>query len=267
MTEKEYRQHPAVSRSELWKIRESPEKFKYFKEHPEESTPALVLGQALHKLALQPESFYDEFAVSETYDRRTKVGKEAYTAFCEANSGKTIITAEQFQQINGMVKSMFENPMSRKILMGAASKEKEYFWIDEPTGEECKCRADIVTKIGEIPLVVDIKTTTCAETEFFMKEAVKYGYDFQSGFYCDGINKCEGVEHGFCIIAVEKEEPYAVNILMADKNFMQRGTDLFREYIGIYHECKQSGNWYGYLGKTGAVNDLKLPAYLAKEVE
>ena len=28
MNEVEYRQHPAISRSELWKLRESPEKFK-----------------------------------------------------------------------------------------------------------------------------------------------------------------------------------------------------------------------------------------------
>ena len=32
MTEKEYRQHPAISRSELWHIRESPEKFKWYRE-------------------------------------------------------------------------------------------------------------------------------------------------------------------------------------------------------------------------------------------
>ena len=35
MTEKEYRQYPAISRSELWRIRESPEKFKWYREHPE----------------------------------------------------------------------------------------------------------------------------------------------------------------------------------------------------------------------------------------
>lgn len=267
MTEKEYRQHPAVSRSELWRIRESPEKFKYFKEHPRESTPALVLGQALHKLALQPQSFYDEFAVSEAFDRRTKVGKEAYTAFCEANANKTIITAEQFEQINGMVKSLYSNPLSRNLLMSGGEREKEYFWVDEFTGEECKCRADLVTTIDELPLVVDIKTTTCADTDAFMREAVKYGYDFQCGMYCEGIDKCDGVEHGFCIIAVEKDEPYSVNVLLADKNFRTRGADLYREYLGLYHECKESGNWYGYLGEKTEINDLGLPAYLAKEVE
>ena len=71
MTEKEYRAHPAVSRSELWRIRESPEKFKYFKENPQEPTQALLLGQALHKLVLQPTDFYNDFAVAESFDRRT----------------------------------------------------------------------------------------------------------------------------------------------------------------------------------------------------
>ena len=55
MTEKEYREHPAISRSELWKLMESPQKFKWEKEHPETPTPALIFGQAFHKLVLQPE--------------------------------------------------------------------------------------------------------------------------------------------------------------------------------------------------------------------
>ena len=75
MTEKEYRQHPAISRSELWHIRESPEKFKWYREHPEQPSPALIFGQVFHKLALEPNTFYDEFAVAPIIDRRTKDGK------------------------------------------------------------------------------------------------------------------------------------------------------------------------------------------------
>ena len=92
MTEKEYRSHPAISRSELWKIRESPEKFKCFKENPTEPTPALIFGQAFHKLALQPETFSDEFAVMPQVDRRTKDGKAIWAEFCGKSTGKTIIT-------------------------------------------------------------------------------------------------------------------------------------------------------------------------------
>lgn len=34
MTEREYRAHPAISRSQLWKLRESPEKFRYYEDNP-----------------------------------------------------------------------------------------------------------------------------------------------------------------------------------------------------------------------------------------
>ena len=44
MTELEYRSHPAISRSELWKMHESPEKFKWYKEHPVEPTSELLSG-------------------------------------------------------------------------------------------------------------------------------------------------------------------------------------------------------------------------------
>ena len=95
MTEKEYRQHDGVSRSKLWKLRESPEKAKWSWEHPEPPTPALLFGQAVHKLILEPVTFDDEFAVSPDCDRRTKAGKEAYNAFCEGLGDRAIITLDQ----------------------------------------------------------------------------------------------------------------------------------------------------------------------------
>jgi hypothetical protein len=81
----------------------------------------------------------------------------------------------------------------------------------------------------------------------------------------DGIEK--NVQFKFAFIAIEKKPPYAINILQADKLLIRRGYDLFREYLGIYHDCKTTDNWYGYLGKFNQINNLALPAYLAKEVE
>ena len=65
-------------------------------------------------------------------------------------------------------------------------------------------------------------------------------------------------------IAIEKEAPYSVNILQADEAFVLHGYDVFRELIGTYHDCKASGNWYGFLGAYNVINNLGLPAYLAK---
>ena len=75
MTEKEYRQHEGISRSQLWKIKESPEKFRYAMENPEEPTPALLFGQMVHKLILEAEDFASDFVVMPEIDKRTKEGK------------------------------------------------------------------------------------------------------------------------------------------------------------------------------------------------
>ena len=265
MTEQEYRKHPAISRSELFKISESPEKFKYYQEHPEEPTPALVFGQLFHAMALQPETINDLFAFAPNVDRRTKEGKEAFAAFEAQAQNKTVVTADMYQQATEMCEALNRNEFVKKLLKG--EKEKPFFWVDEMTGENCKCRTDVLTELGENLIIVDLKSTDNAETEAFMRSAIKYGYDLQSAMYSEGVKMNTGKEPLFVFIAIEKKPPYAINILQADKLLIRRGYDLFREYLGIYHDCKITDNWYGYLGKFNQINNLALPAYLAKEVE
>lgn len=265
MTEAEYRKQPGVTRTELWRIRESPEKFKWYQEHPEEPTPALIFGAAAHKMLLEPGLFGNEFAVAPEVDRRTKEGKAAYNGFLALSEGMSILAPADYQKAVEMAQKARETPFIRKLLNGEV--EKAFYWTDELTGEPCKCRVDCLTYIGGKPVIVDYKTTTDASTDAFMRAAVNYGYDFQAAMYSDGVEKATGQKPLFVFIAQEKTAPYAVNILQADDLMVKRGRDLFREYIGIYHECKETGNWYGYLGAYNVINNLALPAWLAKEVE
>jgi ATP-dependent exoDNAse (exonuclease V) beta subunit len=265
MTEKEYRKYPAISRSELFKISESPEKFKYYQEHPEEPTPSLIFGQLFHAMALQPETVAEQFAVAPNVDRRTKEGKKEWLEFQEMSKGWTVVTEDMIEQATAMCEALSRNEFVQKLLKG--KKEKPFFWNDDLTGEPCKCRVDCLTELGDSLIVVDLKSTENAETEAFMKSAIKYGYDLQSAMYSKGVEVNTGEKPLFVFIAIEKKPPYAINILQADELLIRRGYDLFREYIGIYHDCKQTGNWYGYLGKFNQINNLALPSYLAKEVE
>jgi hypothetical protein len=145
--------------------------------------------------------------------------------------------------------------------------EKPFYWVDDLTGEGCKIRVDCISTIGGKPVIVDYKTTADASTDGFTRSVINYGYDFQAGMYCEGVEKATGKKPLFVFVAQEKTAPYAVNILQADDLMVQRGYDIFRELIGIYHECKQTGNWYGYLGAYNVINNLSLPAWLAKEME
>ena len=119
MTEKEYRSHPAVSRSELWRIiTESPEKFRYYRDNPPPPTDALIFGQALHMSVLQPEIYADNFAAAPEADRRTKAGKAIWADFTAKNEGKTIISAEWQEKIEAMTAKLNADPFVRRLLSG-----------------------------------------------------------------------------------------------------------------------------------------------------
>lgn len=264
MTEQEYRSHPAISRSELWLFSESPQKFRYMKDNPPEPTPALLFGQVFHKLALEPGTFTAEFSVAPVVDRRTAAGKKEWQEFVEASAGKTVISADMFEQASAMVNSLNSVPLAVKLLGGV--HEAPFFWMDATTGEPCKCRADCLNTKYSQPIIVDLKSSNDASTETFSKDAVKYGYDLQSAMYSDGVEANIRRKPLFVFIVVEKNPPYAVNILQADDLFIQRGKNLFMDFISEYHYCKQSGNWYGYMGRNCQINNLALPAWAAKEL-
>ena len=266
MTEREYRQAEGVSRSQLWRLTESPEKAKWAWEHPEEPTPALLFGQFVHKLVLEPETVDEEFIVAPNVDKRTKDGKAMWVEFMGlVKEGQQIIDEPTCAIGMEMRRVLKETPFVHRLLNG--EHELPIFWQDELTGEHCKARLDCLTEVDGKHIIVDYKTTANASTDAFMSTAVKYGYDFQAAMSSEGYKAVTGNDCIFVFIAQEKTEPYAVNILQADEVFLRRGRDTFRQLIGIYHDCKENDNWYGYLGPYNVVNNLALPAWLAKEVE
>ena len=276
MTEREYRQSDGISRSELWRLRESPEKFRWYQEHPEPSTPTLVFGAAVHKLLLEPDTFDAEFAVAPECDRRTKDGRDTYNAFLTASDGKSIISLADYEKAAEMAQKALETPFVKKLLDG--EHEKPFYWVDDLTGELCKIRVDCISTIGGRPVIVDYKSAADASTDGFTRSAVNYGYTFQSGMYLEGV--CQNLYHKsilsllgtgeapiFVFIVQEKNPPYSVNICQADDLFVKYGYDIFRELLGLYKDCKESNNFFGYLGAYNVINNLSLPAWLAKEME
>lgn len=264
MTEHEYRSAEGVSRSQLWRLHEgSPEKFMYQEEHPEDPTPALIFGQMVHKMILEPETFDDDFVICPECDRRTKEGKAIWASFIEGAGDKTLIKAEDYDKALAMRNALMENDLVKKLLSG--KHEVPLFWTDELTGEVCKVRLDCFTPLSNGAVVIDYKTTSDASTESFMRSAINYGYDFQAAMYSEAVKRTMDKDVVFYFIAQEKEPPYAFNVLAADDRLVRRGYDTFRELLGIYHECKVTGNWYGYMGIENQINLLELPAWLNDE--
>lgn len=254
MSQKEYRAAEGISRSELFAISKSPLHFKYQQEYPKEDTKALKFGRAVHKYILEKEDFFKDYAMEPIFDRRTKTGKEEYQAFVDGLGEKESISAEEFQIIQDMDAAIQLNPIAVALLTG--EHEKDFFWIDDMTGEKCKCRPDCLTEYEGKKYIVDYKTTDSCEDGHFERSCRKYGYKFQSGMYREGVFQNTFEDYGFAFVAQEKTAPYAVRVYICSEEFINEGYDIYRELLGTYHYCKENDNWYGYEGVTGYPDTL-----------
>lgn len=263
MSAKDYFADHAVSRSQLHVLSKSPAHFKEAMESEEKQTAAFSFGTAFHTLILEPDRFAAEYWIGDI-DRRTLAGKELAAKL--ADEGKTQISTKDAEALLGMKASIESNKYAR-VLIAKGEHETSYFWRDELSGIDCKCRPDCRTDLKSCSVIVDLKSCADASTEAFCKDAVKYGYDLQVAMYKEGVEKIENKEHRFIFVAVEKTPPYAVNVLEANDKMYQKGLQDFRYYLGTLRECLDSGIFPSYNGAEGKPNELGLPGWLAKEFE
>lgn len=239
-----YDEIPAVRRSDLWELRKSPAHYLYAATHERETTSALAFGTAAHKYILEPDDFWNCYAIAPKVDRRTKAGKEEYTAFLEQSAGKTIIAQEDFETIKQMDEAIMQNESAIRLLK-TGQHEVPIEWTDPETGEECKCRPDCIT--GDY--IVDYKTTMSCEGNAFEYSCRKYGYKLQAAMYTEGVFNTTLESKKFAFVAQEKNPPYAVRVYFCDPGFVEEGMEMFRELIGLYHRCKETDEWPGYEDK------------------
>lgn len=257
MTNEEYRNKEGISRSELFKINKSPLHFKYAQDHPEDSSPALVFGAAAHKFILEKDSFDDEYAVAPLVDRRTKAGKAEWEEFVSSIGNREAISQDDYDLIVDMREALTANKIASAFLYSEGAKyEQSFFWTDPVTGEKVKCRPDCMVEVNGKKYIVDYKTTASCEDGHFESSCRKYGYKLQAGMYREGVFQNTLDDYGFAFVAQEKNAPYAVRVYICSEEFINEGYDQYRKLLGIYHHCKETGEWYGYEDITGEPTDL-----------
>lgn len=242
----EYDLIPGIRRSDLWKIHKTPAHFRYEMDHPIGKTPSMLFGAAAHKLILEPDTFFGEYAISPWLDRRTKEGKAewaAFTAKCEENH-LDAISADDYNRIKEMNASIDAHPTARQLLTG--EHEKVFTWADPVTGVGCKAKLDCLTEWNGKKYIVDYKTTESCEDGAFERSCRKYGYKFQAGMYREAVLQNTFEDYGFIFVAQEKTEPYIVRVYECTEEFINEGYDQFRYLIGLYYECNQADYWPGY---------------------
>lgn len=248
-----------VSKSALDAFARSPKHYlAWLDGDSDKSTPALEFGTAFHMALLEPERFAKFYAVAPHFgDLRTKEGKLARDNWLDANTGKTMLNADDSAAIGGMLTAIRQHPAASRIVTEGTS-EVTVRWTDEASGLRCKSRADYY--VAKRALVVDVKTTTDASPDQFKRSVVNYRYHVQDALYRSGFAACgQAIDH-FAILAVEKTYPYCVAVYTLDADAVTRGYAAARQGIDNMRHCINTDNWPGY---GDDVQELSLPAWAA----
>lgn len=268
MTNEEYNKAEGVRRSDLWKISDSPEKYKYFKDNPPEQTPAMAFGSAIHKLILEPDTFFDEYAVAPEINRRTNDGKAQWEKFVSDNAGKTIITADDYNTMKEMETKLKTVSLARSLLYEDGKSEVPVFWTDPETGEKCKAKLDrLDIGLDGRYYIVDYKSALSAETFRFNSEIFKLGYHVQSGMYSEGTQIAYNLDYRpvFLFVVQEKKPPYAVNVIEVTDEVADAGNAQYHLLLGKLHDCKAVDIFPGYVGDVP--NDSFVPGWMSSMLE
>jgi exodeoxyribonuclease VIII len=245
MPAEEYHSHPAISKSGLDRLAETPAHYRWYADHREEmpETDALRIGRAFHTMLLEPKLFDKECAVGPDVSRATKEWK----AFAHENDGKLLLKGDEHRELQAMCASILDHPAARAVLSGKGMIEPSLFWTDETTGVECRARFDWLRFDG---LIVDLKSATDASPETFQGHAWKHRYHVQDAFYREAHERVTGKPAaGFVFLVVEKKPPYAVAVYTMDDAARAAGDVTWRNNLSLYAHCKDDDRWPAYSPK------------------
>ena len=244
LTNEDYHRLKAVSPSQIKVLGRSPlhyfDQFLAEDREKREPTPAMLMGTALHTAVLEPELWDSTIAVPpQSFDRRTKAGRELAAEFERESAGKIVLSPEDAYEVLRMADAVRKHPAAGFILDLPGKREASYTWTDEATRLECKTRPDWHSE--DCRIVVDVKTCRDASRAEFAKAIANLDYHVQAAWNVSAI----GAEQ-FITIAVENTRPYAVAVYPASGALIAAGMRRVEAAMTLLAECHASGRWPGY---------------------
>ncbi len=258
----DYHRHDSLSHSLMEKLLISPAHMRRAFETPHEPTDALIVGDALHAMALEPVRFREEYIVAPLCTAHKKNGEAcSHNAvgafggqwFCGVHKPKglepdaqtaTILTRDQNEKVRGMCNAM----TCSQAAWGTIKLSREPHNVVEASvlgdmnGALCRCRPDLLI---ERKILVDIKTTGKPAIEF--ESAIfNFGYHRQFAHY-RSVLASAGVEiEDVILVVVESDPPHGVRTLILEQEAIEAGHTENLPLYTLYAECCRKGEWPSY---------------------
>lgn len=255
MTIKDLQDRP-LSHSSMRAFAKSPKHFIDYRNGTFETTPAMELGTAFHKLLLEGELAYqDAYTVYEKFPRRSKADKERWAELeGEAEkTGKLLINDVDHRAIYRMLESFLTDQKAVELFDQCDEREKEIKF--EIGGLPFRGFVDAV-KTGKDGLWYDLKTANDASPAAFRGKFFSMDYALQHSIYFEGLrqNFFDVTTSDAWTIAVETKWPYPVSIYKISDERIVAGLDKINWRVEQFKKCMDSGAWdQGYTFNNGVI--------------
>lgn len=241
ISNEDYHQDPAYSKSQLDFVRQAPGLLQWSKRAPSTGSVADHMGTALHCLLLEPDEFGNRFVVGPDTGRTAKPFREFEK---ELPEGWTGLTKEEDEKLIHMYDSVMAHPDAAALMSMDGESELSCWYIDEATGLPCRFRPD--WWIRSRGIMVDVKSTDIASK--FQWSVRDFRYDVQQAFYSDGAAALDEPVDDFLFLVVGKTREmgkYPVRLIALPPMAVERGRAEYREDLQTIVECQRSGEWSG----------------------
>lgn len=230
---------PGITRSNLEMILTNPAR--YISDLRVRPNRDMKFGTAVHTAILEPDKFATNYVRDEKHDMRTTKGKLMKAEFEEQNKGKEILTDVEMQMIDGIRNGVHKHAGLHEALDGSL-KEHTVFWLDQTTNILCKAKMDILT-LG-LSKSIDLKTTRDSSPKGFGHDVMDYNLYMQAAFYSDGIFATTSIFPTFLFAAIEKSEPYPVQLYELPTDLLDLGRKRYLRGLETYKYLCETNTWF-----------------------
>lgn len=218
---------------------------------PDDNARHFIIGQALDDVVTSNIQLSEKYFRGTSLPRNTTEGKAAHAKAITDNQGKTWLSPDEWEQVQGMAKAIRQSPFSP--LIDTTRSQQTITWTAPDTGLLCKCRPDWI-KSFESPelrawlfdeigieadeIVFDLKTIEGLQS--WPKHVADFRYHVQNSLYLDGVQQYfdDGKTRVFAFMIVDVNWPHPVMVRTLSPETERVGRSEYQQDLQVLSTCR-----------------------------
>lgn len=225
---------PGLSYSGAKDILRSPFLYKWKRENPQPTSPAMEVGQAVHSAVL------GKGPIPRLIDGgRGKAEREA-----EAREAGCIpLTADDYDSVGAMAQAVASHDEAGRAIANAKRREVAAIAQHPETGVWLRAYADALHEGNRYG--VDLKTGREGTLEDFSRVAYNLGYHIQAAVTLTIMEWLGTPLDAFLFVIVESKAPHLVGVRELSEPFIDLGREQLARALNLYATCTEADTWPG----------------------